>query len=149
MKAKEVMRIGRNLVRAASTAASNIGLRSMILSFARHLDDQNAILGRQGDQKHQPDLNIKIIVDPETGQRCHRAEQRKWNRRDHGERQDPALILPGKDEIDKQHRQGKAPIEQIAGDLFLIGHGGPFVADVAWQRLGGNMPPWTPSLGRN
>jgi len=32
MKAKEVMRIGRNLVRAASTAASNIGLRWIILS---------------------------------------------------------------------------------------------------------------------
>ena len=47
MKAKEVIRIGRNRTREASTAASRIGLPSRIAVLARHLDDQDAVLRRQ------------------------------------------------------------------------------------------------------
>jgi hypothetical protein len=76
MKAKEVMRIGRILVRAVDRRFKDwLSINDSVLT--RDFDDQNAILGRQGDQKHQPDLNVKIIIDPEARQRCHGPEQRK------------------------------------------------------------------------
>ena len=62
MKANEVIRIGRKRARAASTAASTIGL-AVAAQLARHLDDQDRVLGRQRDQQHEADLDVEIVVD--------------------------------------------------------------------------------------
>ena len=64
MKAKDVIRIGRKRARAASTADSTIGLPGGA-HFARHLDDQDRVLGRQRDQQDQADLDVEIVVDAE------------------------------------------------------------------------------------
>ena len=54
MKANEVIRIGRNRIRAASTAASNrLAVEETML--ARHLDDQDGVLGGERDQQHEAD----------------------------------------------------------------------------------------------
>ena len=52
MKANEVMTIGRNRARAASTAASIKDLLSCRAMVARHIDDQNGVLGRERDQQN-------------------------------------------------------------------------------------------------
>ncbi len=66
MKAKEVIRIGRRRVRAASIAAS-MRSRPSRFRLARELDDQDGVLGRQPDQHHQADLGQDIVVPPALG----------------------------------------------------------------------------------
>ena len=61
MKAKEVMTIGRNRSRAASTAASRIALPSLAL-LARIFDDQNAVLAAERDEQDDADLGVEIVV---------------------------------------------------------------------------------------
>src|SRR5215472_15726830 len=38
-------------------------------AFTRHLDDQNAVFGRQGDHQNKADLRVEIVGDSEAGQR--------------------------------------------------------------------------------
>ena len=102
-------------------------------SFARHFDDQNAVLRRQRDHQNEPDLRVEIVGDAEAGKRNDRTQQRQWHRREYRQWQDPAFVLAGETEIDEQHRQSEQIIELIAGQLFLIGHRGPLVGDVAQQ----------------
>jgi len=66
-KANEVIRIGRNRSRDASTAALRIGLPWTIRPSWAHLDDQNAVLGRQVNHQNEPDLGVKVVRDPEAG----------------------------------------------------------------------------------
>ena len=47
---------------------------------------------------------------------------------DDRERQDPALILAGENEIDQQEREAEDVIGLRADLLLLVGHGGPFEA---------------------
>ena len=106
MKANEVIRIGRNRARAASTAASTIALAVANAMLARDLDDQDGVLRRQRDQQDQADLGVEIVVDaqarsaPATG-----PTQRQRHREDDGERREPAFVLPGEHQIDQQQRQ--------------------------------------------
>ena len=62
MKANEVIRIGRKRARAASTADFDDRL-AVGAQLARHLDDQDGVLGRQRDQQDQADLDIEVVVD--------------------------------------------------------------------------------------
>ena len=66
------MTIGRKRLWAASTAASWM-LRPGLAQLARHLDDQDRVLGRQRDQQHQPDLRVEVVGDrraPAVHRRC-------------------------------------------------------------------------------
>ena len=60
MNASDVIRIGRSRMRAASTAASAI-VSPRCAQLLGELDDQNAVLRRQADQHHQPDLAVHIV----------------------------------------------------------------------------------------
>ena len=68
MNANEVMRIGRKRRREPSSAASIIPSPSR-RSFLRDLDDENSVLGRERNQKHETNLNIDIVRTSEHGQR--------------------------------------------------------------------------------
>ncbi len=65
MKANEVMRIGRNLSRAASTAASTMSMPSARFC-ARIFDDQDRVLAAERDQKDEADLRVEIVGGAES-----------------------------------------------------------------------------------
>ena len=92
MNASDVIRIGRSRMRAASTAASAIDqpARAQLLG---ELDDQNAVLRRQADQHHEPDLAVDVVDEPAPPLREQRAEDRERHRQQDDERQREALVL--------------------------------------------------------
>ena len=59
MNANDVIITARNRVRAPSTAASRMPSPASRRSFGE-LHDQDAVLRRQRNQHHQPDLRIEI-----------------------------------------------------------------------------------------
>ena len=105
MKAKDVITIGRKRARAASTAASTIGL-AVGAQFARELDDEDRVLGRERDQQHEADLDVEIVVDACSAvQHRDRPDQRQRHGEDDRERRVPALVLAGEHQVDEQQRQ--------------------------------------------
>ncbi len=59
MKASDVIKIGRNRVRAASTAASNRDMPS-ILGLLGELDDQDSIFRREADEHDEADFDEDV-----------------------------------------------------------------------------------------
>ena len=62
MNASEVMTIGRNRRRAASIAASRERLCLRGALCARELDDQDRVLRREADERHEPDLQVQMSL---------------------------------------------------------------------------------------
>jgi len=58
---------------------------------------------------------------------------------DHGQRQDPALVLTRQHEIDEQQREAEDEIDLRSDRFFLVGHRGPFVARSGRQPLLANL----------
>ena len=73
-KHAEVIRIGRNRTRAASTAASNRTAPSAV-GRGRELDDQDGVLARQTDQDHEADLHENVDVHAAEGYARQRARK--------------------------------------------------------------------------
>ena len=61
MKANDVIKIGRNRSRDASSVASKHGL-ALFVQLLGELDDQDRILARQADQHDQADLHEDVHV---------------------------------------------------------------------------------------
>ena len=148
MKANDVMRIGRNLSRAPSTAASTM-LHPFGSLLAGVFDDQDRVLGSERDQEDEADLGVEIVGgdaalaggdvrSADVGQRADRPEQRERHAQDHREGQDPALVLARQNEIDEQQREAEHEVDLRADLLLLVGHRGPLEArpgrqDVRWR----------------
>ena len=102
MKAKLVIRIGRNRVRAASSAAA-MAIEPAVLGLFGKFDDQDGVFRRQPDEYHQPDLREDVVVeaaqiDPEDGgKQAHRHDH------DHRQRQHQRFILGGEQQEDEHH----------------------------------------------
>jgi hypothetical protein len=58
-RAAEVISIGRRRVAAASRSASSLE-QALLLQRVGELDDQDAVLGDQPDQRDQPDLRVDV-----------------------------------------------------------------------------------------
>ncbi len=99
--------------------------------LARHLDDEDRVLGRQRDQQHEADLHVDVVREPHGEQRGDRSEQRHRHREDHGGRRDPALVLSGEHEVDEQDREGEDEVDGAADELLLVGHRRPLEAHAA------------------
>ena len=93
MKATEVITIGRNRSRQASSAASHNALSCS--SSSREFDDQNGVLARQPHQHHQADLHEGIVVTSGEFDARERAEHAHGHDKDHRQRQGPGLVQRG------------------------------------------------------
>lgn len=79
---------------AGSPLARSVDYRQPLLApAAGELNDQNRILRRQGDQQHQPYLNIHIVGIARGPQPEQRSADGEQHREHDARRQRPALIL--------------------------------------------------------
>ena len=74
MNANDVMMIGRN--RCLDRGLDD-GFVPVQAAVARHVDDQNGILGGQRDQQDDADLGIEIVADAQRREHQHRPDQRQ------------------------------------------------------------------------
>ena len=139
MKTKEVIRIGRNrIVRRFDGRLEDALAGSSAL--AGHLDDQDPILGGEGDQEDQSDLRCRCCSPGQAPAARDRAQQCQRHRQDDGPRRDPAFVLAGEDEIDQQNPQREDEVGRAAHQLFLVGHRGPFGTHSRRQDRGDGSP---------
>ena len=104
-----------------------IDLPSTNADLARHLDDQDGVLGAERDQQHQADLGVEVVGQADQGKRDRGADERQRHGEDHAERRDPALVLAGEAEIDQQDGEREDIDDLVADDRLLVGHRRPFV----------------------
>ena len=72
---------------------------------AGKLDDQDGVLRRQAHQHHQPDLHEHVVVALHQPHAEDCAEQAHGHDQQHRQRQQPTVVLRGKDQISQQHTQ--------------------------------------------
>src|SRR3984893_9100560 len=118
MKAKEVMRIGRSLVRAANTAASN---RVFLCSSACLANStiRMAFLGGETNKHDKADLNEYIAIQPSIGDANHRGKHAHRNNQDDSERQQPAFVKRGEKQKNEDHGEPEGDKSRVAGKFFL------------------------------
>ena len=85
MKTKDVIRIGRK-----RTCADSIGRVKDALAgrpaFARHFDDEDRVLRREGDEQDQSDLHVNVVRHAERKQHADGAQQGQRHGQDDGGR---------------------------------------------------------------
>ena len=134
MKANDVIRIGRKRRRAASAAASLIEC-AVGAPFARELDDQHRVLGRQPNEHDDADLHVDVVVEPPKQRRKQTRRKCRSARQEHRQRHQPALVLRGEREKDEQHREDEDDRLRVADRDFLIGGARPAVRVAGRKRL--------------
>ncbi|MNT14444.1 hypothetical protein D3C72_1494510 [compost metagenome] len=108
---------------------------SLCLECPGELDDQNRVLGRQPHQDDQADLHEHVVVAPHQPDPADRAEQTHGHDQQHRQRQQPAVVLRGKDKVGEQHTQREDVQRRVAGQLLLVGQLGPLKAHALGQHF--------------
>ena len=91
----------------------------LLIPFIRKLHDQDGILGRESDQRHQANLEIDIIRHPLEPHGTQRTEQSDRDRQNDRKGHYPALILGS--EHQEHHQQSKPEgVEGLIPDHPLL-----------------------------
>ncbi|MDC4225014.1 MAG: hypothetical protein MPW15_12500 [Candidatus Manganitrophus sp.] len=106
-----VIRIGRSRRTDASITASP-KFFPVFLHLVGELDDQDAVLGDQPDQHHQPDLAVDVERAAGEPERQERAGHRQRHGEHDDERIDEALELRGEHEVDEGQREHESNIKR-------------------------------------
>ena len=106
MKAKLVIITGRNRSRAPAIAdvEDRLSLPPLIHG---ELDDEYAVLRRERDQHHQPDLRIDVETAARDHDRRNGAENADADRQENGNGNVPALVESHEKEVGEQDREAK------------------------------------------
>ncbi len=107
------------------------------LQRAGELDDQDRVLRRQAYQHHQPDLDEHVVVAAHQPHPGDRAEQAHRHDQQDRQRQQPAVVLRGEDQVGQQHAQREDEQRAVAGQLLLVGQVGPFEGHALGQHFAG------------
>ena len=137
MKASEVIRIGRNRSRAASSAAAEVDMPCAVLEH-RELDDQDRVLGGEPEQRHQADLEVDVVGEAAQPDGRHRAEGAEGQGDQHRQRQRPALVLRRQDQEHHHRREADREAGGAARALLLERRAAPVVAEVGGQHFPGD-----------
>ena len=134
MKASEVIRIGpeaqpRRLHRRGR------GRQALLVLQHRVLDDQDRVLRRQAEQRHQADLEVDVVGQAAQPDRGERAEGAEGQRQQHRQRQRPLLVLRGEDQEHHQRAEREHQHRGAAGLLLLERGAAPVEAEVRRQHL--------------
>ena len=119
MKAKEVMMMGRNRRRVASTAASVMD-RPPGAQLPGELHDQDGVLAGQGDHQDQAHLGVEVVVIAPGDERQEHPHQGHGHGEDDRRGTGPALVEGGQHQVDQGDGQGVDEIRLIA-HLLLPG----------------------------
>ena len=99
------------------------------------LADQDRVLRRQADQRHQADLEVHVVLQPAHPGEQQRAEDRERHRQHHRDRQRPLLELRGEQQEHDDQAGDEGDRRGAARLLLLQRLAGPGVGEVAGQRL--------------
>ena len=138
MNANDVIRIGPEARTRRLDRGSEDGFAAGP-ELARHLDDQDRVLRRQRDQQNEPDLHVEIVGDAEPEEDGHRPGERQRHGEKDRDGREPALVLAGEHQIDKQQRHGEDEVHLAADELLLIGQRRPLVAHAGRQFAVGDL----------
>ena len=105
-------RVRRSSCRAARSCSANSTI-------------EDAVLRREADQHHQPDLAVDVVDQPAAPLRQQRAENRERHRQQDDERQRHALVLRRQRQVDQQQAEPEDDDRLAAGLEFLERDAGP------------------------
>ena len=95
-----------------------------------------AVLGRQRDQHHKPDLGVEVEHEAGHENADEGAEHADRHRKQHRDRNEPAFVEAHEEQVGEQHREPEHDTGLSVGCIFLVGRAGPLVTVAVGQRLG-------------
>ena len=101
----------------------------------RHLHNQNAVLRRQADQRHQTHLRIDIQIDRAHRQKSQRPQHRQGHRHQNDHRRYVAFVLGREHQIHHQNAQAKHQHTRIAGRKLQRRQAGEGIANIVEIQL--------------
>src|SRR5579883_726984 len=101
--------------------------------------NQNGVLAKQTDQHDQTDLGIDVVSQSHRLQEEEGAEDSDWQRKDNGQRQDEALVLPDQHQIDEGDDDQEDVNRLIALSRLIVGKALPAEAVTVRERLSGDL----------
>ena len=97
--------------------------------IAGKFDDEDGVLGRQGDKEDDTDLCVYTDRQVHHHHPDNDAQQGDRESHDDSGRIRPAFILGSQNKIGDENRENKYQARARTGIFFLIGHGRPFVTE--------------------
>ena len=103
------------------------------------LDDEDRVLRRKTDEHDEPDLAVHVQVVLSQKQSSESAEHGDWKRKQHAERQRPALVQSGENEEHEHQREHEGLRAGASRLLLLEREVRPLEAHLARQDLVGHL----------
>src|SRR4029453_1175494 len=139
IKANEVITMGRNRRRVASTAASMMDRPIPEVEVAGELHDEDRVLARERDHEHQADLGVQVVVVAAAHLRQDDTHKGDGNDEDDRGGRRPALVERGQHHVDQDDGKRVDEVRLVADLFLLVARGGPVVRHAFRQRLRGQL----------